>query len=119
MKRTLPVMWALLLALIVGCERRELPPPKPVTALERPVLRLAVGIGEHQKLLVPRAALVARAGVIGVFVLNQTGEARFRIVKSGRVRGAEVEILSGLNGNEMLVLGDLTSVHDGTPVRKK
>ncbi|MBI3545381.1 MAG: hypothetical protein HY081_02115 [Gammaproteobacteria bacterium] len=57
-----------------------------------------------------------RAGIPGVYVLeNQT--ARFRMVRSGKANATQVQILSGLNGNEILVLGDLSAVHDGSPIK--
>ena len=51
-----------------------------------------------------------------MFVLNNTGEARFRLIRAGRTSANQVEILSGLHGDETLVLGDLSAVHDGSPV---
>lgn len=72
--------------------------------------------GDALKLKIPRAALVERGGIPGVFVLSEAGEARFRLVRPGRSSGTQAEILSGLHGNETLVLGDLSAVHDGSLV---
>ena len=58
-------------------------------------------------------------GIPGVFVLSEAGEARFRLVRPCRTSDSLVEILSGLHGNETLVLGDLAAVHDGSPIEKK
>jgi hypothetical protein len=49
-------------------------------------------------------------------VLNPSGEARFRMVRPGRVVGGETEILAGLAGDETLVLGELKTLHDGSPI---
>ncbi len=107
---------ALLLAglfALTACGADRAPPaPPPRPALERPVLVLAIA----GPVRIPRAALIERAGVPGVFVLAG-GEARFRMVRPGKARGAEIEILAGLHGNETLVLGDLTPVRDGSPIR--
>jgi hypothetical protein len=48
--------------------------------------------------------------------LSEAGEARFRMVRAGDARGAQLEILDGLHGDETLVLGDLSAVHDGSPI---
>jgi hypothetical protein len=48
--------------------------------------------------------------------LGPIGEARFRMVRPGRIVGGETEILAGLVGDETLVLGDLKTLHDGSPV---
>ncbi|MEW6330699.1 MAG: hypothetical protein AB1560_04475 [Pseudomonadota bacterium] len=111
---------AILLGLALGgCDRKppETPPSPP--RLERPVLTLNLKPEATPRIKIPRAALVERGGIPGVLVLNETGEARFRLVRPGRTSGTQTEILSGLHGNETLVLGDLAAVHDGTPVTKK
>ncbi len=105
-----------LAVLLVAC--REAPTPTP--QIERPALeRLTVTIEPAktgQILSVPKDALLTRAGIPGVFVYRQ-GVARFQMVKAGRTERDLVEILSGLNGGETLVVGDLKAVHDGSPVR--
>ena len=131
----------LLLALpFAGCEKKPDVPPPSLPRLERPVLSLnaiilsgtkldahsapaggAPGMarikpGDLKKPRIPRQALMERGGIPGVFVLNEAGEARFRMVRAGGVNDAQVEILSGLHGDETLVLGNLSAVHDGSPI---
>ena len=120
MSRTPLAGLAILLALtLVGCDKKPPEPPPSRPSLERPVLTLNFKPDTTLRIKIPRAALVERGGIPGVFVLNETGEARFRLVRPGRITDAQAEILSGLHGNETLVLGDLAAVHDGTPVTKK
>lgn len=83
------------------------------TALSRPLLQLDAR--KATDLLIPEKAIVMRGGVPGVFVL-QDNEARFRMVKPARQQGSQRQILSGLQGNETLVLGSLQEVHDGSPI---
>ena len=59
--------------------------------------------------------MVIRNGISGVFVL-ENNEARFRMVRLGKTGTGKVEILSGLFGNETLVVGGLEAVHDGSPI---
>lgn len=104
---------------LAGCNKKpEVPPPSP-PRVERPVLALNAKPGELLKLSIPRQALVERGGVPGVFVLSEAGEARFRMVRTGKTSDTRVEILSGLTGNETLVRGDLSAVHDGSPIKIK
>jgi hypothetical protein len=94
--------------------------PAPTPQIERPAVeRRTVKIGPAkpgQILSVPKHALLTRAGIPGVFVYRQ-GLARFQMVKAGRAVGDSVEILSGLNGGETLVIGDFKTMHDGSPVK--
>ena len=111
---------AILLGLVLtGCDKKPPEAPPSLPRMERPVLVLNLKPGATLRINIPRAALVERGGIPGVFVLSEAGEARFRLVRPGRTSGTQVEILSGLHGNEMLVLGDLAAVHDGTPITKK
>lgn len=110
---TLAILLALVLA---GCDKKPPEAPPTLPRVERPVLALNLKPEATLRIKIPRAALVERGGIPGVFVLNEAGEARFRLVRPGRTGGTQVEILSGLHGSETLVLGDLAAVHDGTPI---
>lgn len=101
-----------------GCQKKPPAPPPSLPKVDRPVLSLHVNPADLLRIRIPRQALVERGGIPGVFVLSPAGEARFRMVRPGGVRGAQVEILSGLHGDETLVLGDLADVHDGSPINR-
>jgi hypothetical protein len=106
-----------LLALVLGaCEHRTpATPPVTLPTLERPLLALH-GDVRSGNVKLPADVVVMRAGIPGVFVL-QDGQARFRMVKVGNRTGKQVDILSGLLGNETIIRGDLAPVHDGSPIR--
>ncbi len=103
-------------ALLLACH----PAPEPTPELERPTLERGTAKVKTPAagaiITIPKAALAKRAGVPGVFVYRD-GRARFQMVKSGRTVGDRIEILSGLHGGEAVVLGDLESVYDGSPLR--
>jgi len=106
---------AIAILLSAGCSEKTVE-PVPVAALERPVLTLDAKAG---RVLIPQSQLVERGGVPGVFVLTKENHARFRMVRTGKIVNDRIEILSGLNGNEILIAGDLLGVHDGSPIQKK
>jgi hypothetical protein len=108
----------ILLGLVLAsCDKKPPEAPPSLPRVERPVLVLNLKPEATLRIKIPRAALVERGGIPGVFVLSEAGEARFRLVRPGRTSGTQVEILSGLHGNETLVLGDLGAVHDGSPIK--
>ncbi|HEY5682579.1 MAG TPA: hypothetical protein VIR61_02775 [Sulfuricaulis sp.] len=109
---------ALLLCVVwlPACQKKPQVPPPSFPKVERPVHVLNFKTGSTLTIRIPHQTLVERGGVPGVFVLNQDGRARFRMVRTGRFLASQVEILSGLLGNETLIRGDLTAVHDGSPV---
>ncbi|WMW79835.1 efflux RND transporter periplasmic adaptor subunit [Undibacterium cyanobacteriorum] len=63
----------------------------------------ALNQSSAQRLYVPRSAVVRRAEVYAVYVVNAQGKPLMRQVKPGPVSGAEQEILSGLAAGEVVV----------------
>lgn len=100
-------------AALMGCDNA--PPATPVVSppnLTRPTAPVAFADGD---ILVPPGAVVTRGGVPGVFVVEQ-GLARFRMVRAVPMTGGRQRVLSGLRAGEVLVLGDLREVRDGSPL---
>ena len=103
---------------LTSCRGKPPVPPPSLPSLERPVLALQIKPDSLSALTIPIEALIDRGGIPGVFVLEKN-QARFRMVRFGKTSAARVEVLSGLHGDETLVLGELTEVHDGSPISIK
>ena len=71
----------------------------------------------HEEILLqaPVTTVVKRGQLELVFVIEQ-GQARLRIVRSGRVNGGQIEILAGVSAGEELVDGDVSQLRDGQRV---
>lgn len=65
---------------------------------------------------IPRTAVVKKGQVLGVFVVDDKNIARFRIIKSGQTIQGFVEIISGLNNKDKVIVNNLENVEDGTKV---
>jgi hypothetical protein len=128
--RVRAVLLAFAAAAVAGCEHATPTPPTALPVIERPVVTLKTS-APGARVLAPSAAVVERGGIPGVFVLRGAAafppptpdaegkplpQARFRMVKTGKPVGHRIEILSGLRGNETLVLGNLADVRDGSPL---
>ena len=72
----------------------------------------AITTGERRALEVPAAALVSRGQIEMVFVA-QADKAALRLVRSGRSRAGAVEILSGLDEAERVVVTHPSQLTDG------
>ena len=73
--------------------------------------------GEQQEsLTVPETAVISRGQLTGVMVVDEANRARFRLVKPGRRYGDRIEILSGLEAGERVVLEGPDRIQDGSPV---
>jgi len=66
-------------------------------------LPMAAGHGSA-RLFVPASAVVRRAEMTGLYVVDGKGASQLRQVRLGRVQGANVEVLSGVSAGERVAL---------------
>jgi hypothetical protein len=105
---------ALLAIMLVGCHQSTPPAAKlTLPTLDRPLS--ITKFKNNSRIMVPASNVIKRGGITGVFIL-QNKLARFRMIKTGKLVVNHIEILSGFDGSETLVGGDLSSVHDGSPI---
>jgi len=74
--------------------------------------------GQTQAITVPQQAVVERGQLTSVYVVDQSGIARMRLVKTGKIYGDRVEVLSGLSEGEQIVVDAVAAVSDGSRVRE-
>jgi len=77
--------------------------------------RLAVPIGEGDSLRLPASAVVQRGQLEILFVVTNR-RAQMHLVKTGKRLGHEMEILSGLDPGEAVVIEGAAQLTDGQPV---
>lgn len=87
----------------------------PGTARSGQFARLQVPAGEEDALLVPATAVTRLGQMERVFVAIN-GHARLRLVKTGRIRGDQIEILAGLTAGETVVVAPPAALRDGQPL---
>jgi RND family efflux transporter MFP subunit len=80
--------------------------------------RLSVPIGESDSVRVPVSAVVQRGQLEIVFTI-QNQHARLHLVKTGKRVGEEIEVLSGLEAGQTVVVSGATQLTDGQPVEAK
>ncbi len=66
--------------------------------------RVEVSIGAREAVLVPAAALHTRGQLTGLWIVNDESIAHLRWIRVGRAIGDRVEVISGLQGGESIVL---------------
>lgn len=81
--------------------------------------RSEFSIGSKWTVLVPDEALVKRADLPGVYIVDRDGVARFRMVRSGRHLDGRTEIIAGLAGGERIVIGAEAPVRTGDRVTQR
>jgi RND family efflux transporter MFP subunit len=80
--------------------------------------KVSIPIGKRETLLVPKNAVVEKGQLIGVYTVDKDSVIAYRLVKTGKTYGENVEILSGLNpGENVVVAGVDRAVDGGTAVK--
>ena len=78
--------------------------------------RVRFSSGQKQAITIPRGAITERGQLVGVFVVDESGTARLRLIKTGKAYGDRVEVLTGLNDGERIVVDRVETVSDGSRV---
>ncbi len=69
--------------------------------------------GEKRALVLPAEALVSRGQLRGIYAVDDTGLIHWRVLTLGKSTGNQVEVLSGLNEGEVVVLNPGSQELDG------
>jgi multidrug efflux pump subunit AcrA (membrane-fusion protein) len=75
--------------------------------------RVRFPVGSRQGISLPSAALLERAGITGVFVVDTDNIARYRMVRIGREQDGMIEIEAGLNPGEKVVVSNAAGFDTG------
>ena len=78
--------------------------------------RVRVPVGTRQAVMIPRGAVINRGQLTGVWIVDENSQAHLRWVRLGHARGDRVEVLSGLEGTETLVLTSQMPLAEGDKV---
>jgi RND family efflux transporter MFP subunit len=80
--------------------------------------RVLIPEGRRQALLVPKAAIVEKGQLTGVYVVDDQGVMTYRMVRAGRSFGDRVELLSGVRDGETIAVAGLEKAIDGGMVKR-
>lgn len=72
--------------------------------------------GQKQAITIPQRAITERGQLVSVFVVDLSGTARLRLIKTGKAYGDRVEVLTGLSDGERIVVDRVEAVSDGSRV---
>jgi len=68
--------------------------------------RVEIPMSEKPIITVPTVAIKERGQLTSVYVLDEKGNPQMRLVKTGKTYGERVEILSGLDIGEKVLLSE-------------
>lgn len=79
-------------------------------------VRVGFGMGNREGIQIPASAVVERAGITGVFVIDGNGIAHFRMVREGSADNGRVEIQAGLTPGEQVAVSQTGQLENGDKV---
>jgi len=79
-------------------------------------VQVAFKLGTREGLRLPEAAVLNRAGITGVFVVDAQGIASYRMVRTGASSTGQVEILAGINPGDKVVTSAAAALQNGNKV---
>ncbi|GER94050.1 efflux RND transporter periplasmic adaptor subunit [hot springs metagenome] len=69
--------------------------------------------GKKEAILVPQKAVVEKGQLTGVYVADEHGVITYRLIKTGKKYGDQIEVLSGLSGGEKIIVDAVEKAVDG------
>lgn len=75
--------------------------------------------GKRKILLAPKAAIVEKGQLTGVYAVDNGGIVAFRLVRTGREYDGRLEILSGLKPDDRIIVGGVEKAIDGGVLEKE
>ena len=78
--------------------------------------RVSIPVGGTGMMLIPNSAIVTQGQLNGIFVVDNTRMARFRLVRIGKKVGQQVEVISGLTDGQRYVSTVPLNLKDGVKV---
>jgi len=80
--------------------------------------RVRFPIGRREIILAPQRSIVEKGQLSGVYVVDGNRVVTYRLVRTGKKIGDDVEILSGLKAGESIITDNLAKVVDGGILQK-
>lgn len=78
--------------------------------------RVPLAIGERQSMRIPKTAVIHEGQLTGVFIVDANDTARFRLIRTGRSYGDQIEVISGLKDGTRLVAEPGPQLTNGSAV---
>lgn len=78
--------------------------------------KMEISAGLRKMVLIPSASVIQRNSLEGVFSLDSADRAFYRVVKTGKLYGDKIEIISGLQAGDRVVVSNQDKIKEGMKV---
>jgi RND family efflux transporter MFP subunit len=75
--------------------------------------KVSIPVGKKQALFVPKKAVVEKGQLTGVYSVDRNSVISYRLIRVGKPYGERVEVLSGLNSGDQVIVDGIEKAVDG------
>lgn len=79
--------------------------------------RIKFDMGHTSGILIPASAVISRADLNGVYIVDQNNTAHYRLVRLGRHFNTGIEVLAGIKPGERIVIDHPATVRSGDHIK--
>jgi multidrug efflux pump subunit AcrA (membrane-fusion protein) len=79
-------------------------------------VRVSIPIGKAGLILIPATAVIHSGQLTGIYIVDDTQTAKFRLIRTGKTFGNSIEVLSGLKQGERYVTAPPPALINGMTV---
>jgi len=73
-------------------------------------------VGKKEIITIPHKAIFQRGQLLQIFVVDSSQTARLRLIKTGKIYGERIEVLSGLGEGDKIIVEGVERVNDGNRI---
>ena len=74
-------------------------------------------VGKKEVIQIPQKILLQQGQLVGVFVLDSSNIVHLRLIKTGKPFGDQIEVLSGINDGDRIIVEGLEKIKEGDRVQ--
>ena len=78
--------------------------------------RVSIPVGDADIILIPQTAVIHSGQLTGIYIVDDTQTAKFRLIRTGRTFGKSIEVLSGLKEGDRFVTAPQPTLINGMKV---
>ncbi|MFO7553937.1 MAG: efflux RND transporter periplasmic adaptor subunit [Desulfobacterales bacterium] len=78
--------------------------------------RVSIPVGQGDLLLIPLTAVIHSGQLTGIYIVDDTNTAKYRLIRTGRTIGKSIEVLSGLKQGDRYVTAPPPNLINGMKV---
>ena len=75
------------------------------------------GVSDRMSSVLARSSAIVRKGqLVGVYIIGENDRVSYRMIRTGRTFGEDIEVLSGLSEGDEIITDDIQNIHEGEKV---